>query len=204
MLPQALAMLESRAAGDQPTLITGYGAVYHHADDPGTEYRIAADFVERLRPGCFDRFLASDRDCFCAPYHDENRILGRRSRHLRVSSDDRGLRYSLPFDATDPDHVAIAAKLRRGDVSGSSVLFVVLAEEWRRDHERDLVIREVIEAEILHLGPVIGEAYHGTTAELRSGNPAWEMLQQRKAAFLAREADGYDSLLIELDAILLD
>lgn len=204
LLSRQLAALESRAADDAPTLITGYGAVYYDAADSGTEYQIYSDLVERLRPGCFDKFLASDRDCYCAPYHDESRVLGRRSRQLKVTSDSKGLKYSVPYDADDPDHVAVAAKLRRGDVSGSSVLFLVMAEEWRRDEERDLVVREVVEAEILHLGPVIGEAYTSTTAEARSADDAYQMLQHRMAAFLAREKDGYDSMLIEIDALLLD
>jgi uncharacterized protein len=204
LIPTKLAAFESRADGDVPTLIAGYGAVYYRDVDPGSQYLIDVDLVERLRPGCFDAFLASDRDCYCAPYHDENRILGRRSRLLKLASDDRGLRYSLPYDASDPDHQAIGAKLRRGDVSGSSVRFLVLAEEWRRDELTDMIIREVIKAEILHLGPVIGEAYTSTTAEIRSADGAWEMLQARKAAFMANEYEGHDSLLIEIDALLLD
>lgn len=202
-LSRANARIESRVDGEQPMLIAGYGAVYYRPEDPESEYRVDIDLVERLRPGCFDKFLASDRDCYCAPYHDERRTLGRRSRMMRLSSDEKGLRYSVPYDADDPDHVAIAAKLRRGDVSGSSVEFAVIAEEWRRDPDNDRVIREVIEAEIFHLGPVVGEAYSGTTAEIRSdGN--WQMLQDRKAAFLASEAAGHDAMIIEIDCLLLD
>lgn len=204
LIPTKLAAFESRAEGDTPTLIAGYGAVYYQQGDAGTEYQIDVDIVERLRPGCFDAFLASDRDCFCAPFHDESRILGRRSRQLKLASDDRGLRYSLPYDATDPDHVTIGAKLRRGDVSGSSVRFLVLAEDWRRDEATDLIIREVIKAEILHLGPVIGEAYTGTTAEIRTADGAWDQLQMRKAAFVATESQGHDSMLIEIDLLLME
>jgi uncharacterized protein len=204
LIPTRLAAFESRADGETPTLIAGYGAVYYRDGDAGSEYRIDVDLVERLQPGCFDAFLASDRDCYCAPYHDENRVLGRRSRLMKLASDDRGLRYSLPYDASDPDHQAIAAKMRRGDVSGSSVRFLVLAEEWRRDEATEMIIREVIKAEILHLGPVIGEAYSSTTAEIRTADGGWEMLQSRKAAFMATESQGHDSLLIEIDALLLD
>lgn len=201
--PRVRAGIESRTEGETPILIAGYGAVYFNVNDPESEYPVCIDLVERLRPGCFDKFLASGRDCYCVPFHDERRVLGRRSRMLSLSSDDKGLRFSVPYDASDPDHVSIAAKIRRGDVSGSSIDFAVVAEEWRRDGDNDRVIREVIEAEVFHLGPVVGEAYSGTTAEIRTaGN--WEMLQQRKAAFLAAESAGHDALLIELDCLLLD
>lgn len=189
--------------GDAPTLISGYGAVYYDAADPDTEYRIDTDMVERLRPGCFDAFLASDRDCFCAPFHDERRVLGRRSRMMTLASDARGLRYSVPYDGDDPDHQSIAAKIKRGDVSGSSFSFAAIAEEWRRDADTDMVIRELIEVEVFHLGPVVGEAYPGTTAEVRGGGN-WEMLQQRKAAFLASESAGHDAMIFEIDYLLLD
>lgn len=204
LLPRSRAAIESRADGDAPVLISGYGAVYYNSLDPESEYRVDYDLVERFRPGCFDKFLASDRDCFCAPFHDERRVLGRRSRLLTLSSDAKGLRYSVPYDSEDPDHVTIGAKIRRGDVSGASISFAAIAEEWRRDEVNQIVIREVIEAELLHVGPVVGEAYAGTTAEIRTdagGN--WNMLQERKAAFLAAESQGVDELLFELDYLLL-
>ncbi len=205
IIPRNRARIESRAEGESPVLIAGYGAVYFNESDPETEYRVDYDLVERFRPGCFDAFLASDRDCYCAPFHDERRVLGRRSRLMTLASDERGLRYAVPLDATDPDHLSIAAKIRRGDVSGSSISFYAIAEEWRRDEGNERVIREVIEAELFHLGPVIGEAYGGTTAEIRTdGGTNWEMLQQRKAAFLAAESAGHDALMFELDCLLLD
>lgn len=204
LMPRAAAKIESRMDGDHPVLINGYGVVYYDPKDAGTEYRVDIDMVERFRPGCFDKFLASNRDCFCCPYHDERRVLGRRSALLELHSDQRGVRYSLPFDESDPDHVAIGAKMRRGDVSGSSADFLVLAEEWRRDEGTDLITREIIEAELFHLGPVIGEAYQATTAEVRTADGGWSQIQERKAAFLASEEDGADELLIEIDCLLLD
>ncbi len=40
----------------------------------------------------------------------------------------------------------------------------------RRDETRDLVIREVLEAEILHQLPVVGEAYTSDHGEVRSAD----------------------------------
>jgi len=202
-LSRKAAAIESRTDGDQPVLISGYGIVYYDETDAGTEYRVDVDLVERFRPGCFDAFLASNRDCYCAPYHDENRVLGRRSSMMELHSDDRGVRYTVPYDLHDPDHVSVGAKIRRGDITGASANFVALAEEWRRDEERNLIVREIVEAELLHVGPVIGEAYASTSAEIRSDG-GWELIQERKARFLASELAGAEELLIEIDAILLE
>lgn len=205
VMPSAAARFESRTEGDQPILISGYGSVYYDPNVAGTEYRVDSDLVERLRPGCFDAYLASDRDCILAPYHDVTKILGRRSGMMTLTSDSAGLRYSCPYDAGDPDHVAIGAKLRRGDVSGSSTQFMTLSEQWIRDPDTDMIIREITEAIVFHLGPVVGEAYSSTTAEIRTASDGgWGLIQQRKAAFLASESDGYESLMLELDDLLLD
>jgi phage head maturation protease len=124
---------------------------------------------------------------------------------LNVSSDQRGVRYSCPYDESDPDHVAIAAKMRRGDVTGSSTDFLVIAEEWRRDESTDLIIREIVEAEMFHLGPVVGEAYQATTSEIRTaGDGGWSQIQERKDRFLAGEAVGEEEMLLEIECLLLD
>ena len=204
LLPNRSAAIENRMDGNKPVLIAGYGVVYFDANDAGTEYRVDSELVERFAPGCFDAFLGSNRDALCCPYHDERRVLGRRVGSLELFSDSRGVRYSVPYDENDPDHVAIGAKISRGDVSGSSVSFVAVSERWTRDDESGLIIRDVLEAEMFHLGPVIGEAYTSTTAEVRVSDGGWSYIQQRKAEFKAAEQAGADDLLLELDLILID
>ena len=61
---------------DKPPVITGYGAVFYDPNDPGTEFRIWDDMVERIMPGAFDRAIRED-DVRSFFNHDENIILGR-------------------------------------------------------------------------------------------------------------------------------
>lgn len=212
ILPHRLAAIESRAAGENPILISGYAAVFYRIEDPDTQYRIDEDMVERIMPGAFDAFLASDFDCTCSPDHDDRLLLARRSSgRLALTADDRGMRYSCPYDETDPDHQRIAAKIRRRDITGSSIRFIPLEERWLRDIDSGVVVREVIAADIMQLGPVTNPAYRGTTAEARSaelnagGGPidgGWGTIQAKKAAFLAAEELGHEALLIEFDDLL--
>jgi uncharacterized protein len=212
ILPHRLAAIESRAAGENPILISGYAAVFYRIEDTETEYRVEEDMVERILPGAFDAFLSSDLDCTCSPDHDDRLLLARRaSGRLTINADDRGLRYSCPYDESDPDHQRIAAKIRRRDITGSSIRFVPLEERWLRDNTTGAIVREVVAADIMQLGPVTNPAYRGTTAEARSvelndgGGPidgGWGTLQAKKAAFLAAEELGYEALMIEFDTTL--
>jgi uncharacterized protein len=205
-LPLAKASIESRSEGDSPMLIEGYAAIYYLSTDPTTEYVIWDDMVERIMPGAFDGFLAeASLDCTCSPDHDDRQLLGRRSSgRLALSSDSRGLRYSVPYDGDDPDHQRIAAKIRRRDVIGSSLRFVAHEERWLRDADSDRVVREIVKADVYQLGPVTDPAYIGTTAEVRSNDGGWKVLMEKRARFLAAEAAGADALLIEIDSLMLD
>ncbi|MGV3486857.1 MAG: HK97 family phage prohead protease [Planctomycetaceae bacterium] len=199
-IPASLATIESRMDGEAPVLIAGYAAVFYRAEDRSTEYPVDSEMVERIMPGCFDAFLESQLDCTCSPDHDDRQLLGRRSSgRLLISADDRGLRYSVPYDATDPDHQRVAAKIRRKDVTGSSLRFYALEERWMRDLDTGLIVRELIRADVMQLGPVTDPAYAGTTAELRSHDGGWQTIQNKKAAFMAAEQLGHEALMIELE-----
>lgn len=206
ILPSHMAAIESRAEGESPILISGYAAVFYRLSDPETQYRVDYDMVERIMPGAFDEYLASVEDCTCSPDHDDRQLLGRRSSgRLSLAVDDRGLRYSLPYDPSDPDHQRVRAKIARRDITGSSIRFMATEERWLRDVDTGMIIRELLKATVMQLGPVTNPAYPGTTAEAREamsagGGPAdggWSAIQQRKAAFLAAEELGHEALLIE-------
>jgi HK97 family phage prohead protease len=206
ILPTQFAAIESRAEGDSPILISGYAAVFYRSTEPETEYRADYDMVERIMPGAFDAYLMSAEDCTCSPDHDDRQLLGRRSSgRLSLAVDDRGLRYSLPYDASDPDHQRVRAKIARRDITGSSIRFIATEERWMRDIDTGMIIRELIVAQVKQLGPVTNPAYPGTTAEAREamsagGGPSdggWSAIQMKKAAFLAAEELGHEALLIE-------
>ena len=162
-----------RMDGDKMQALEGYGAVFYRADAPGTEFWLWDDLVERLMPGCFDETVAKD-DIRSFFNHDANQILGRRQFSdgdtLRLSVDDFGLRYSVPFDE-DPTQVSVFSKVRSGKVTGSSFMFVPTAETYRFEEDpttkKRIEIIEVTATRTFELGPVVFPAYEASTSEVR-------------------------------------
>lgn len=165
--------LSVRMEGDAIKSLSGYGAVFYRENEPGTEFWLWDDLVERLMPGCFDRALKED-DVRAFFNHDPNRILARRQFSaddtLVLSIDSVGLRYEIPFDG-DPDHISVFGKVRSRKVSGSSFMFLPTAETYRSETDPEtkkrIDIIEVSEVRLFEVGPVVFPAYEGTTSELR-------------------------------------
>lgn len=168
--------VEVRKSADGETdVICGYGAVFYNAADPGSEYSLWYDIIERILPGAFDRALRED-DVRCSLNHDLNFILGRRNptaalseNTLRLSLDSVGLRYSVtPGDGALAQHAVTA--VRRKDVTGSSFMFEAKSANWIEEkaaNGKTIWIREITEvAPLYELGPVCFPAYLATTAEI--------------------------------------
>lgn len=166
--------LQVRAEGDQMKALSGYGAVFYRESEPGSEYWLWDDFVERIMPGAFDRALKED-DVRAFFNHDANQVLGRRrfaaDDSLKLSVDEVGLRYEIAFDGSDPDHVKIFSKVRSGKVSGSSFMFIPTAETYRSETDPEtkkrIDIVEVNEVRLFEIGPVVFPAYDASTSEVR-------------------------------------
>jgi HK97 family phage prohead protease len=186
---QAISTLSVRMENEKPKTLSGYGAVFYRESEPGSEFWLWDDLVERLMPGCFDRSLKED-DIRSFFNHDANRILARRSftadDTLRLSVDEIGLRYELEFDAGDPDHVSVFGKVRTRKVSGSSFMFVPIAETYRSEVDPDTKKRtdiiEVTDVLTYEVGPVVFPAYEATSSEVRRR-------MRRDLAELEREAN---------------
>ncbi len=170
--------VERRGEGDAPVIV-GYGAVFYREGDADTEYPLWGNVVERIMPGAFDRAIRED-DVRSFFNHDANLVLGRnRSQTLRLSVDAVGLRYEVD----PPDTQAardLVVSLERGDVDGSSFMFVPEEVVWRETDE--LEVREIVSVQLWEVGPVVFPAYEGTTsgvrgesdfAEARSCHDAW-------------------------------
>lgn len=169
--------VEVRAEGDTPKTISGYGAVFYNASDPGTEYQLWTDYYERIMPGCFDRAIRED-DVRSMFNHDSNQLLGRRAftpnDTLALSVDATGLRYDVTIDMTDPTHQSLVPKLRSGKVDGASFMFVVTDRVWREetrgegDAKRTVSIVEITGVQLWEVGPVVFPAYEAATSEART------------------------------------
>jgi HK97 family phage prohead protease len=145
---------------DGQTVLRGYAVVYD---------RLSLDlggFRERILPGAFDKMLAKragSRDLVSYFNHDPNLLLGRESSGtLRVWSDDKGVGFEVVPPVTRADVLEL---VNRRDVKGASFAFTVEkgGESWASD-ERGNTIREIREAQMYELGPVVTPAYPSTTA----------------------------------------
>lgn len=159
--------VESRADGK--SVISGYAAVFYDENDAGTEFRLWDDIVERIKPGAFDRAIREDdvRGLF---NHDPNQVLGRnRAGTLRLSVDDKGLRYEIdaPDTATARELIEL---IRRGDITGSSFGFVPDVTTFREEGKITIVERESVQ--LWDVSPVTFPAYASTSAGLRAIDPA--------------------------------
>ena len=161
--------------------IVGYAAVYYRADDPGTEYTLWGDNVERIMPGAFDRAIGED-DTVGLFNHDSNLVLGRRTAGtMRLTVDDRGLRYEIDPPDTQVGRDVVAS-LSRGDVNGSSFGFRIDHEEWISEGDGVSNVRLIRGVELFDVGPVTFPAYTSTAAGMRADA---DTLDEAKASRLA-------------------
>jgi HK97 family phage prohead protease len=161
--------IETRADG-KPKIV-GYASVFYDPADPGTEYRLWSDVVERISPTAFDRAVREDdvRGLF---NHDANQILGRNGAGtLRLSVDKVGLRYEIdPPDTAQA--AAVVEAIRRGDVTGSSFGFMPETTAFREE-VRDGKTVTIVERESVRLfdvSPVTFPAYAAATTGLRAAD----------------------------------
>ncbi len=148
--------------------ITGYGSV------SGVRSTIAGwfdEWDEEVAPGAWAKTI-SEGDIRSMFNHDVNWLLGRTSAGtLQLSEDDKGLLYAIDINPDDVNAMSVHAKVARGDVSGSSVWFRVIRQEWTaatadNGLERDL--RRIMEAELFETGPVTFPAFVTTTSSARA------------------------------------
>jgi uncharacterized protein len=150
---------EFRARGDGLT-ISGHAAVFGQlSEDLG-------GFKEKVRAGAFKNSIAQD-DIRSLWNHDANFVLGRnRSGTLRLSEDDVGLYFEneLPDTSYARD---LSKSMARGDVDQMSFGFITLRDDWHLEGG-DLIVRELIEAQLFDVSPVTFPAYPQTDVSARS------------------------------------
>jgi len=164
VLVRATAELELRADGqadgDAGPKIIGYASIFDSlSEDLG-------GFREIVKPGAFTRTLRENADVRALVDHDPSKILGRsKAGTLRLSVNAKGLRYEIdPPDTTVGKD--IMTSIRRGDVDGSSFSFRTVLDEWRM--EGPVVIRELLDVDLVDVSPVTYPAYPAAEVALRS------------------------------------
>lgn len=177
--------IETRADGKP--VIVGYGAVFHRADDPGTQYELWRDTIERVSTKAFDQAMKRQDDTRALFNHDMNHILGRTTAGtMRLSVDSTGLRYEIDPPDTETGR-SVVESIKRGDVSGSSFSFSVDKESWEsRDGKQ---IRTLESVTLFDVGPVTFPAYESASTAVRSEgdcNAAREAWQSWQASMRER------------------
>lgn len=182
--------VERRA--DNLAVIQGYAAVFYRSGDEGTEYEMWEDFRERIMPGAFDRALRERHDAKALFNHDSNFLLGRvGARTVRLSVDDRGLKYEIDAPDTQAGRDTVTS-IERGDVPGSSFSFSVHPRGRVSWIEEDgATIRQVEDLDLFDIGPVVFPAYEGTTTSIRS--------EEREA--MERELTAWRKQAVKPDAV---
>lgn len=155
--------VKDAAYGKKTPTMEGYAANFNVlSEDLG-------GFREILMPGCFKNAIAAS-DIRCLFNHDPNLILGRSSSGtLRVSEDEKGLRFEC-----DPPETSYAKDLmvsmQRGDVNQCSFGFKVAEDgaTWAKD-SAGMWIRSIYNVERLYdNSPVTYPAYTSTSCAVRS------------------------------------
>lgn len=195
-------------------VLEGYGVVYWRDGDPGTEYWLWDDVVERIMPGAAKRAVAED-DVRGLANHEWGQLLGRaKAGTLRMFDDTRGVRYEIDVDPESGRANDTWLAVKRGDMDGSSFTFATSGPpslvkrgrvawiEEQRDG-RTVYVRQVEDLTMFDIGPVSWPAYEGTTAGARAQQLAdveRRSLEAELEQFKRARSAGYEALAIEIGA----
>ena len=176
---------------DGPSRIEGYGAVFHRADDAGTQYELFDGAVERIGRGAFDRAIDEGHDVRGLFNHDSNQILGRtQAGTMRLSVDDVGLKYSIDLPDTQLARDVIES-IERGDISGSSFAFVPTKVEWSEGRDNGPDVRTIQDLQLFDAGPVTFPAYEAATTGIRAEGEIEEIKASREAWRAKRNSEQF-------------
>jgi hypothetical protein len=183
--------VETRADGR--TVLSGYAVRYN------TTSVDLGGFRETILPGAFDKVLnrqRGKRDVVALFNHDANQLLGRTSSGtLELSSDEKGLRYSVVLPNTELGRT-IGELTARGDLRGSSFAFTVeqKGQSWApgEDGVPRRSIREV--SGLFDVSVVTHPAYSSSSAAVaRRSMEAW-MAEQEETPVQAEPVDNGKTL----------
>lgn len=174
---RAVQELRAKDTADGGATIEGYAAVFNSkSEDIG--------FREVIMPGAFDRALKEKHDVRALVNHDPNLVLGRtKAGTLELEVDDHGLLARIKPPDTQVARDTLVS-IKRGDMDGMSFGFRTITDQWRT--EDDVIIRELIDLELVDVSVVAFPAYADTQVSAR----ALECAAATKAAAAKIRAEG--------------
>ena len=178
---QRMVPFEVTRAGDDGLTLEGYAAVW---DKPTMIDSWEGRFAERIAKGAFKKTI-SERTPVLQFDHGSHPLIGSipLGSITQLREDDRGLfvRARLSDNwLVEPVRMAI----RDGSIDGMSIRFRVVRDEW--DHEQDVPLRSIGEAELFELGPVVWPAYEETSVGVRAREIATALTDPDQRAEIAR------------------
>jgi uncharacterized protein len=174
-------------ADDTGRKLAGYAAVFN------SEAVIGGMWREEVAPGAYAKTI-SEHDIRALWNHDPNIVLGRnKATTLHLWEDGHGLNAEI----VPPDNEwgrPVFDAVKRGDVTGMSIAFRAVKQEWVHPPEgsRELPKRTIREAKLYEVSPVTFPAFESTTVGIRSAELGMEEAEEdviEQARVLVRAAE---------------
>jgi hypothetical protein len=141
--------------------IAGYASVFFDGSDESQRYDGSLGLYERIAPTAFDRSIRDKHKVEARYNHSADHLLGRTDLNtVTLATDARGLRYRVRFDASDPDHQKVAAKINSGLIEGSS--FMASPTKWVLSKHEDDTVVTYTDLDLIDVGPVNHPGMKGT------------------------------------------
>ena len=162
-------------------VIEGYFAVFN------SDYKIAPGLSESIAPGAFASSMG--RDVRALVNHDTTLVLGRTTAHtLELREDSHGLYGRIVINPKDSAAVDAYERVKRGDVSQSSIGFNITDEEteFRDDDSIHWTIKDVELWEVTVCTFPAYEATNISARERQRDEAVKRQLDARRAKALAK------------------
>jgi len=175
--------VEIRQGADGKKRIVGYAVRWNLLSDP-----IYGVWRERFERGAFAQSLIDrQNEIFATWQHQVGDTLGRSPNTLSLREDDNGLIYEIDPPSWAARHIET---IERGDVRGSSFVFIARVVEYDWDSDPNYVIRTVRKADLYEVAPVTMPAYPQSTASVRSSEAeVAEYIQAERARRVQAQRD---------------
>ncbi len=171
---------EIRAGENGKKMIVGYAVKWRQLSSP-----IWGMYLEQFERGAFvDTLRERVNDIYADWQHDVSETLGRSPNTLTLREDDTGLSYEIDPPSWADRHIE---SIERGDVRGSSFVFVAHVAEYDWESDPQYVIRTIKKADLYAVSPVTLPAYPSSTAGVRGGDQADQVVEMIKAERARRQ-----------------
>ncbi len=185
--------VEIRSEEGQPTILSGYAAVFDKLSVPLWGFR------EKIQKGAFANSIRKNNVRALWNHNSDFPLGSTKAKTLMLKEDNKG----LDFDLELPDNswgkdAAIATK--RKDVEGMSFGFTVVKDEWDRS-KKDNPIRTLVEVNLIEISLTPFPAYPATTVSARNILMGQGIDHDKLAEILVRSQN---DILTEEDAIFID